>query len=506
MKRENRPIDLTVTRNTSTIRRSTHTDAQLEAAANRRIAALKASESSASLTKAASSTSLGSLADDPDAQENDPTYAGPKDPIKIGPKGKEFLDHYHIMGLGRERFNATLDQINANFKVRSLLLHPDKCGIAQASEEDKEKLEKRFKDLQTAFEVLTDSKKRREYDSVDAPKTKLPKKLKEDGSEWFEKCVPAFKELARFYDGKGDASRYIVEDPEAPFEKVREMYAFWAKFKSWREFPAEDEEDLESADDRWQRREMEKENKKKREEAKKADTKRIKTFITRAEECDPRVLKKKREEREAREAKKLAKGAGRREAEAAAAKAAEEAAAAAARAAEEEKAQKANAKKELEKQKKALRKEKQRLRELASAAEGWVGHPGEDEVEELCGALDLEKMKALCDALEPEKEDPTAIVKRLHDALAEADGAKKEARAKAQEAALAKLAAADAGAASTGAAWDDAEELALLDKACNQKFPIGTVDRWEKASAFMAEGGKKRTPKEIMVRYKAGLP
>ena len=62
------------------------------------------------------------------------------------------------------------------------------------------------------------------------------------------------------------------------------------------------------------------------------------------------------------------------------------------------------------------------------------------------------------------------------------------------------------GAASTGAAWDDAEELALLDKACNQKFPIGTVDRWEKASAFMAEGGKKRTPKEIMVRYKAGLP
>ena len=49
------------------------TDAQLEAAANRRVAALKASESSASLNKAASSNSLGSLTDDPDAQENDPT-------------------------------------------------------------------------------------------------------------------------------------------------------------------------------------------------------------------------------------------------------------------------------------------------------------------------------------------------------------------------------------------------------------------------------------------------
>jgi DnaJ family protein C protein 2 len=421
MKRENRPMDLTVTRNTSTKHphHPTQTDAQLEAAANRRVAALKASESSASLAKAASSTSLGSLADDPDAQENDPTYAGPKDPIKIGPKGKEFLDHYHIMGLGRERFNATLDQINANFKVRSLLLHPDKCGIAQASEEDKEKLEKRFKDLQTAFEVLTDSKKRREYDSVDAPKTKLPKKLKEDGSEWFEKCVPAFKELARFYDGKGDASRYIVEDPEAPFEKVREMYAFWAKFKSWREFPAEDEEDLESADDRWQRREMEKENKKKREEEKKADTKRIKQFIGLAEDTDPRVIAKRREEKEAREAKKLAKGAGRREAEAEAAKAAEEAAAKAAEEAEKAKVEKAAAKKELEKQKKALRKEKARLRENAARAAGADGYPGEDKVEDLCGALDFDGIKKLNDALDAIT-DGAGIVAAVNQALADA--------------------------------------------------------------------------------------
>ena len=276
-------------------------------------------DSPVALSKAASSVSLGALADDPDAQENDPSYKGPKDPIKIGPKGKEFLDHYHAMGLGRERHLCTEDDVRKKYKVRSLLLHPDKCGIAQASEEEKEAIEKRFKDLQTAFEVLTDPKKRREYDSVDAPKTKLPaSKLADDGSNWFDLVPPALTELARFFDGKQDATKFVETDPDAPFERVRKMYEFWAKFKSWREFPAEDEEDTESAEDRWQRREMEKENKKKREEAKKADTKRIKTFITRAEECDPRVLKKKREEREAREAKKLAKGAGRREAEVAA--------------------------------------------------------------------------------------------------------------------------------------------------------------------------------------------
>ena len=377
-------------------------------------------DSPVALSKAASSVSLGALADDPDAQENDPSYKGPKDPIKIGPKGKEFLDHYHAMGLGRERHLCTEDDVRKKYKVRSLLLHPDKCGIAQASEEEKEAIEKRFKDLQTAFEVLTDPKKRREYDSVDAPKTKLPaSKLADDGSNWFDLVPPALTELARFFDGKQDATKFIETDPDAPFERVRKMYEFWAKFKSWREFPAEDEEDTESAEDRWQRREMEKENKKKREEEKKADTKRIKQFIGLAEDTDPRVIKRRKEEKEAREAKKLAKGAGRREAEAAAAKAAEEAALKAAEEAAKAKVDKAAAKKELEKQKKALRKEKARLRENAARAAGVDGYPGEDKVEDLCGALDIEGIKKLNEALDAIT-DGAALAAAVNQALADA--------------------------------------------------------------------------------------
>ena len=38
------------------------------------------------------------------------------------------------LGLGRERYEAKDEEIKANHKVRTLLMHPDKCGIGNASE------------------------------------------------------------------------------------------------------------------------------------------------------------------------------------------------------------------------------------------------------------------------------------------------------------------------------------------------------------------------------------
>ena len=343
------------------------------------------------------------------------------------------------------------------------------------------------------------------YDSVDAPPTKLPMKFETE--DFFEKAIPAFQSLVRWFDGKGDAAKFIESDPDAPYEKVRKMYEFWAKFKSWREFPHEDEEDLESAEDRWGRRQIEQENKKKREKSKKEDTDKIKRFVERAEEKDPRVIKKRMEDKEAREAKKKAKGAGKREAEEAAKKAAEEEAAKAAAAAEDAKAAKANAKKELDKQKKALRKEKARLREQSARADGWVGHPGEDDVEELANSFDVQRcdeIKALNDELEA-NENEDAIVAVLTRELAKLEGAKSEERKAAADAA-AKRAEAETKEEQKSAPWDDEDEIKLLDKACNQKFPMGTKDRWERVAEYVCEhGARPRTAKEVMTRYKAGL-
>ena len=99
--------------------------------------------------------------------------------------------------------------------------------------------------------------------------------------------------------------------------------------------------------------------------------------------------------------------------------AAEEAEARAAAETEQAKIDKAAAKKELEKQKKALRKEKARLRENAGRAAGTDGYPGEDAIEDLCGALDFDGIKALNDGLD-KITDTGAIVEAVKKALADA--------------------------------------------------------------------------------------
>jgi DnaJ homolog subfamily C member 2 len=94
--------------------------------------------------------------------------------------------------------------------------------------------------LQDAFETLSDPVKRREYDSTDAFDDSLPESCKEE--DFFVVFGSAFHRQARWSERSqvpdfGDAS--------AEYAKVQQFYDFWYGFKSWREFPHEDEEDPE---------------------------------------------------------------------------------------------------------------------------------------------------------------------------------------------------------------------------------------------------------------------
>lgn len=84
----------------------------------------------------------------------------------------------------------------------------------------------------------------------------------------------------------------MLGDPAAAWEHVSSFYDFWFGFKSWREFPHEDEEDPETADCREHRRYIERQNAKLREKAKKEEVAEIKAFVEAAYRFDPRVQAK----------------------------------------------------------------------------------------------------------------------------------------------------------------------------------------------------------------------
>ncbi|MBI2263313.1 J domain-containing protein [Candidatus Berkelbacteria bacterium] len=61
-------------------------------------------------------------------------------------------DHYKTLGVSK---NASQDEIKRAYRRLALKYHPDKAGKAQ---------EQKFKEINAAYQVLSDSKKRAEYD------------------------------------------------------------------------------------------------------------------------------------------------------------------------------------------------------------------------------------------------------------------------------------------------------------------------------------------------------
>ena len=449
--------------------------------------------------KLAKKASLAAL--DEAAMDDDVNFDAPEFKMKRTKRrgNKEFADHYGALGLATKRHLSTKDEILDKHRWLTIALHPDKRGVAQVSEAEAERIEQRYKAVVTAMEVLTDKNRRREFDSVDAPDFDFPSSC-EDG-EFFETFMPHFQLLSRFSETKPVP---ICDDPNAEWEEVRKHYIFWAaKFKSWREFPHEKENDTETAHDRDHRRQMEKENRSLRAASKKKEQTQIRAFVEAAQKYDPRCIKQRAAEKAAREAKKMSRNNSARELTEADEKAKAEAEAAAKAAEEAAKATKANAKKELEKAKKALRKDKQRLRAIGAVAEGWVDYPGDGELESLCDALTVDhagELKKLLDAAMngDEVKGPWDAVACVLAGMVLAKGG--DWQAKADEAATHR---AEREASETvGGAWND-DEVAELVTASKQLHPLDTINRWDLVAAHMASAGKARTAMDCMVKARS---
>jgi len=187
-----------------------------------------------------------------------------------------------------------------------------------------------------------------------------------------------------------------------PYEEVEEFYRFWRYFESWRDFSYEDEHDLTEADNREEKRWMEKQNEKARNKRKKEETIRIRNLTEIAYKLDPRIQRKNRQDKDEKERQKSAKlDKERKEREEKEQKVEEE------RLKKEQEEQKrqeeaAQVRRQRDKEKKALRKERARIRTLSQK---YVDIPPE-QVELLCSELDTEPLQSLCNDME--KSDATA--------------------------------------------------------------------------------------------------
>lgn len=403
-------------------------------------------------------------------------------------KGGDRLDLYDLLGLKHDRWMASADEIKSAYKKAALVHHPDK-----ASEEARPAAEERFKLIQDAYETLSDPTKRREFDSTDDFDDSLPVECA--SLDFYRVFGAAFRRNARWSVNQPVPE---VGDHTTPMAAVDAFYDFWFSFKSWREFPHPDEEDIEAAESREHKRWIERYNSKLREKGKKDEKKRIREFVERAERLDPRILKRKEEERLAKEARKIQKETERlrkvkeeeeRIEEAAKRQAAEEAAA-------------AEARKQRQQEKKVLQRERARFRRVCEEAKAPIDHY---DVEFVCANSDLESLQSLSFSLSSamSASDKEEIVVAALDNLKnkEEKGSREKEAAAAAVFAAAERAANEEAAARTAKLddWND-DEVRMLKKALD-KFPPGTSKRWEQVQAYT----RTRTVAEITDMVKHGL-
>jgi DnaJ family protein C protein 2 len=138
--------------------------------------------------------------------------------------------------------------------------HPDKQMGAEAAEqrvaqkqqadeeggEDEEakpadeEVDEMFKAITEAFELLSDAKRRRDFDSLDDFDDSLPPKDYSAAThgDFFATFGPVFERNSRWSELPNAP---LLGAADGAFDDVAAFYNFWFAFKSWRDFADADE-------------------------------------------------------------------------------------------------------------------------------------------------------------------------------------------------------------------------------------------------------------------------
>jgi DnaJ family protein C protein 2 len=198
-------------------------------------------------------------------------------------------DLYAIMGLEDKTYEAGDADIKAAYRKLAIMYHPDKLG-EKITEQDKEIWLK----VQNAYETLIDPAKRKKYDSALPFDDIIPSESDNfNDDNFYEIFAAVFNRNARFAKKKPVPN---LGDPATPMDQVNKFYKYWDYFETWREFSQYYEYDPREAADRYEKRYMEKENKRVGDKYMKKERARLIKLVDLAYKNDPRIKKQKMEE------------------------------------------------------------------------------------------------------------------------------------------------------------------------------------------------------------------
>ena len=206
---------------------------------------------------------------------------------------KEGKNYYEVLELP-SRHLVTEDIVRKQYRKLALKYHPDKHKDGEYAGTAKQKWLK----ISNAYEVLMDLEKRRRYDSLLEFNDTVPVSFNRDKEDFFSVFKQSFERNSYWSKQQPVPD---IGDIETDIKKVLKFYEFWDKFDSWREFVHDDEYDVEQAETRYERRYMEKENKKLKNQMYKKERQRIRGLVNLAYENDPRVRKMIEEEEKEKE-------------------------------------------------------------------------------------------------------------------------------------------------------------------------------------------------------------
>lgn len=449
-----------------------------------------------------------------EVDDNDPS--GDEYLKKLDPRQWKEQDHYAILGLKKERFKATDEDIRRNYRKKILAHHPDKRGSSIDVETDY------FACITRAFEILGDPTKRRSYDSVDPTfDDDIPSINSTSKTNFYQIFAPVFERNSR-WSTKQPVPH--LGNEKSTREAVDEFYSFWYNFDSWREYSYQDEEDKERGQDRDERRWIEKENRAVRLTKKKEEMSRIRQLVDNAYSCDPRISKFKEAEKMKKEEEKKRKAAARKAAADEVARVEEEKklieAQKQAQLDEEEKQRKDAEKKEREAKKKARKKIKKQLENLLESCNYFdkinldqinksnqLASRGKVQVmidfEKICCAVnyDEEELKNLFDRLsssETLNEKYSIFIDKLV-SISNSSSSNISSNSKTTTDQNSN----QVNTTCTGKTWST-DDCFLLIKAA-KLFPPGTKERWDVITTYLNQhstSGLTRKTRDVMAKSK----